>query len=114
MSDVRRCNFAAATRWISSRLSTSTTPLADGIGSQAARPSVKGDIRAEKVLSGVIHIEITRANDGNTVIVHRTSVDEMNPYRARVKATNLLNLYAGRGADGARVLNDKNEELYKF
>jgi len=25
-----------------------------------------------------------------------------------------LSLYAGRGANSARVLNDKNEELYKF
>jgi|HubBroStandDraft_5_1064220.scaffolds.fasta_scaffold482496_3 hypothetical protein len=38
----------------------------------------------------------------------------MSPFRARVKAANLLSLYAGRGANSARVLNDKNEELYKF
>jgi hypothetical protein len=42
------------------------------------------------------------------------SVDEINPSRARAKATNLLSLYAGRGANSARVLNNKNEELYKI
>jgi hypothetical protein len=60
------------------------------------------------------HIEIARADNAGTVIVHRTSVDEMSPLRARIKAANLLTLYAGRGANSARVLNDKNEELYKF
>jgi hypothetical protein len=60
------------------------------------------------------HIEISRADGAGTVIIHRTSVDEMSPARAKVKAANLLSLYAGRGANSARVLNDKKEELYKF
>jgi hypothetical protein len=60
------------------------------------------------------HIEISRADAAGQVVIHGTSVDEMSPFRARVKAANLLSLYAGRGANSARVLNDKNEELYKF
>jgi hypothetical protein len=60
------------------------------------------------------HIEISRDDGAATEVIHRTSVDEMSPFRARAKAANLLSLYAGRGANSARVLNDKNEELYKF
>jgi hypothetical protein len=56
------------------------------------------------------HIEITRADGANTVVILRTSVDEMSPFRARVKAASLVSLYASRGANSARVLNDKNEE----
>ena len=56
------------------------------------------------------NIEIVRANGE---LVYRVSVDEMSPHRAKTKALALLNLYAGRGAAGIRVLNDKDEELYK-
>jgi hypothetical protein len=56
-------------------------------------------------------IEIVR-DDGS--VVYRVSVDEMSPNRAKTKATALVNLYASRGATGARVLNDKGQELYKL
>ena len=51
-------------------------------------------------------------DDGS--VVYRVSVDEMSPHRAKTKAAALMNLYAGRGATGARVLNDKKQELYKL
>ena len=57
------------------------------------------------------NIEIVRADGG---VVYRISVDEMSPSRAKTKAAALLNLYGGRGATGARVSNDKDEELYKL
>jgi hypothetical protein len=56
-------------------------------------------------------IELVR--DNGEVVYHAT-VDEMSPNRAKTKAGALLNLYSGRGATGARVSNDKNEELYKI
>jgi len=59
------------------------------------------------------HIEIVRRG-GKTDVIYSATVDEMNPNRAKMKAAALLNLYAGRGANAARVLNDKNEELYKL
>jgi hypothetical protein len=55
-------------------------------------------------------IEIISADAASARVVYRTTVDEMSPYRAKTKAAALLNLYAGR----ARVLNDKNEELFVF
>jgi hypothetical protein len=57
------------------------------------------------------NIEIVREDDS---VVYRASVDEMSPSRARTKAGALLNLYAVRGARSARILNDKDEELYKL
>lgn len=60
------------------------------------------------------HIEIVRQSGGRTDVVYRATIDEMSPHRARVKATALLNLYSGRGANSARVFNAKNEELYKL
>jgi hypothetical protein len=57
------------------------------------------------------NIEIVRDDGG---VVHRVSVDEMSPRRAKTKAAALLNSHAGRGATGARVLNDKGQELYKL
>jgi hypothetical protein len=59
-------------------------------------------------------IEIISADAARARVVYRTTVDEMSPYRAKTKAAALLNLYAGRGANRARVLNDKNEELFVF
>lgn len=57
------------------------------------------------------NIEIVRADGG---VVYRVAVDEMSPSRAKTKAAALLNLYSGRGATGARVSNDKGEELNKL
>ena len=56
-------------------------------------------------------IEITR---DDSEVIHRATVDEMSPLRARVRAASLLALHSGRGANRARVLNDKDEELYKL
>ena len=51
------------------------------------------------------HIEITRDTAGvSTKVIYRTIVDEISPERAKTKAGALLNLYAGRGANSARVL----------
>jgi hypothetical protein len=58
------------------------------------------------------HIEVTRADTTTAEVIYRTTVDEMSPQRARVKAAALLSLYAGRGANRARVLNHKDEELF--
>jgi hypothetical protein len=61
------------------------------------------------------HIEITRDTAGvSTKVIYRTIVDEMSPERAKTKAGALLNLYAGRGANSARVLDQKNKELFKL
>jgi hypothetical protein len=61
------------------------------------------------------HIEITRDTAGvSTKVIYRTIVDEISPERAKTKAGALLNLYAGRGANGARVLDQKNKELFKL
>ena len=60
------------------------------------------------------HIEITRDTSISTKVVYRTTVDEMSPQRAKIKAAALLNLYAGRGANSAQVLDHKNQELFKL
>jgi hypothetical protein len=59
-------------------------------------------------------IELLREFGGSTQIVYQVTVDEMSPQRAKTKASGLLSLYGGRGANVARVLNEKNEELYKL
>jgi hypothetical protein len=58
------------------------------------------------------YIEITRADGTDTEVVHRATVDEMTPQRAQAKAAAPLRLCGDRGANGATILNDKNEELY--
>jgi hypothetical protein len=58
------------------------------------------------------NIEVIRVDAAATEVVYRTTVDEMSPHRAQRKAAALLDLYAGRGANKARILNDKNEELF--
>jgi hypothetical protein len=60
------------------------------------------------------HIEITRDDGISTKVIYRTIVDEMSPERAKTKAGALVNLYAGRGANSARVLDHKNQELFKL
>jgi hypothetical protein len=44
----------------------------------------------------------------------RAIVDEITPVRAKTKAAALLDLYAGRGANRARVLNAKNEVIFRL
>ena len=60
------------------------------------------------------HIEITRDNGIGTKVIYRTIVDEMSPERAKTKAGALIDLYSGRGANGARVLDQKNKELFRL
>jgi len=60
------------------------------------------------------HIEITRDGGIGTKVIYRTIVDEMSPERAKTKAGALMNLYAGRGANGARVSDQKNKELFRL
>ena len=61
------------------------------------------------------HIEITRETAGiSTKVIYRTIIDEMSPAHAKTKAAALLNLYAGRGANSARVLDQKHQELFKL
>ena len=60
------------------------------------------------------HIEITRDSGIGTKVIYRTIVDEMSPERAKTKPGALMNLYAGRGANGARVSDQKNKELFRL
>jgi hypothetical protein len=59
-------------------------------------------------------IEIVRESGESTEVVYQATIDEMSLHRARTKAAALLDLYGGRGANSARVFNEKNEELYKL
>ena len=60
------------------------------------------------------HIELIRKSANGAEIIHRATVDEINPNQAKVKSEALLGFYASRGARVARVLNTKNEELYRL
>ncbi|HEX3938878.1 MAG TPA: hypothetical protein VHX43_15345 [Xanthobacteraceae bacterium] len=59
-------------------------------------------------------IEVVRTveADGHHVL-HRTTVDEISPRRAKTDADRLLKAWRGRGATRARVLNPRGEELYQ-
>jgi hypothetical protein len=58
-------------------------------------------------------IEVVRGLEGGRrQVLHHTTVDEINPKRARTRADQLLNAWRHRGATAARVLNPKGEELY--
>ena len=59
-------------------------------------------------------IEIVRSvTGGREDVLHRTTVDEISPKRAKGKADQLLSGWRGRGASGARILNHQGEELYR-
>lgn len=59
-------------------------------------------------------LEIVRLGaGGHESVLHRTTVDEISPKRAKGKADQLLNGWRGRGASGVRILNHHNEELYR-
>jgi isoleucyl-tRNA synthetase len=61
------------------------------------------------------HIEIVRITDGvDSEVLHRSFVDEMSPLRAMIKASDLLDIWSDRGANGARILNHRSEELYSW
>jgi hypothetical protein len=57
-------------------------------------------------------IEIARESGGSTDVVYQATIDGMSVHRARIKAA--ADLYSGRGANSARVFNEKHEELYKL
>ena len=59
------------------------------------------------------HIEVVRDTGGNIEVVYRGTVEEMDLHRAQIKADALFSLYAGRGANAVRVLDDKSKEIYK-
>jgi hypothetical protein len=59
-------------------------------------------------------IETTRQTDKSSEVICRAIVDEITPVRAKTKAAALLDLYAGRGANRARVLNAKNEVIFRL
>ena len=59
-------------------------------------------------------IEITCETDISSKVIYRATIDEITPVRAKMKAAALLNLYAGRGANSARVLNPKNEVIFRL
>jgi hypothetical protein len=59
-------------------------------------------------------IEITCETDISSKVIYRATIDEITLVRAKMKAAALLNLYAGRGANSARVLNPKNEVIFRL
>jgi hypothetical protein len=59
-------------------------------------------------------IEITCETDISCKVIYRATIDEITAARAKMKAAALLDLYAGRGANSARVLNPKNEVIFKL
>jgi hypothetical protein len=60
------------------------------------------------------HIEITHETDISSKVIYLATVDEISPAHAKTKAAALLDLYAGRGAESARVLNPKNEMIFRL
>lgn len=59
-------------------------------------------------------IEVLRAIEAEgQQVLHRTTVDEISPRRAKTDADLLLKAWRGRGATRARVLNPRGEELYE-
>jgi hypothetical protein len=59
-------------------------------------------------------IEITRDTAVSSKMIHCSIVDAISPVHAKKKAAILLNLYAARGANNTRVLNPKNEVIFKL
>lgn len=58
-------------------------------------------------------IEVVRAAEaGRQTVLHRTSVEEISPRRAKTKADQLFGAWRSRGATAVRVLNPRGEELY--
>jgi hypothetical protein len=58
-------------------------------------------------------IEVVRAVEGGQdEILHRSTVDEISPRRAKTKADHLIKTWGNRGASRVRVLNHRGEELY--
>lgn len=59
-------------------------------------------------------IEVVRTSEGGREeVLHRSTVDEISPRRAKTKADQLVGIWSGRGATSVRVLNHRGEELYR-
>lgn len=59
-------------------------------------------------------VEVVRTGDrGCENVLHRVTVEEISPRRAKTKADQLLGTWRQRGASAARVLNPRGEELYR-
>jgi len=59
-------------------------------------------------------IEVVRPGEGGREqVMHRTTVEEISPRRAKTKADALSLAWRKRGASAARVLNPHGEELYR-
>ena len=59
-------------------------------------------------------IEITSETAISSKVIYCAIVDEISPARAKTKAAALLDLYTGRGANSARVLNPLNEVIFRL
>lgn len=58
-------------------------------------------------------IEVVRAAEGGREqVLHRSTVDEISPRRAKAKADQLVKIWGSRGPASVRVLNHHGEELY--
>lgn len=58
-------------------------------------------------------IEVVRSVENRREeVLHRSTIDEISPRRAKAKANQLVRVWNGRGATLARVLNHHGEELY--
>jgi hypothetical protein len=58
-------------------------------------------------------IEVVRtAEGGREQTLHRSTLDEISPRRAKTKADQLMKAWGSRGASSVRVLNHRGEELY--
>jgi hypothetical protein len=59
-------------------------------------------------------IEITCETEISSRLIYCAVVDEISPARAKTKAAALLDLYTGRGANSAAVMNPKNEVIFRL
>jgi hypothetical protein len=58
-------------------------------------------------------IEVVRVGEGGREeVLHRVTVDEINPKRVKVKSEQLLSFWRSRGASSTRVFNPRGEKLY--
>ena len=58
-------------------------------------------------------IEVVRTGEGGREqVLHRSTVDEISPRRAKTKAGQLIKTWGNRGASAVRVLNHRGEELF--
>ena len=71
-------------------------------------------LRRQERATMKFRVEVTRTNGADRVVLHRSFLDAISPHQAKAKAADLSKAHARRGANGARLLNDKNEELYRW